>query len=272
MNSLNEENNTRVLFERVLTTCSLPAEETIDIWNCFLEFEAGIGDLSSIAKVERRRMTALEKFFPRCTDTSWSIDKYTFQDLYPCSLTELRCLGYDAAQVATSMTSVRRNMPFAGAFSSSTSNNQQIGSVSAPSLRKLKQSSGRNSNTKTLSEQTEELFDQVEGDGDFTLSALNHNEPCLPDLDQMLPFKPVMAPGFGAHTVPGGVFPPPPAIGNLLTRLPQAGSFWGPFVDIDELANIIRVSDFDELFNNLVEQRRLESSNKPTRSKRIRTE
>jgi len=30
-----------------------------DIWNKFLEFEANIGDLTSIAKVEKRRTQAL---------------------------------------------------------------------------------------------------------------------------------------------------------------------------------------------------------------------
>ena len=35
----NEDNNTRVLFERALTSDALSPDETIDIWNKFLEFE-----------------------------------------------------------------------------------------------------------------------------------------------------------------------------------------------------------------------------------------
>lgn len=219
MISLNEENNTRVLFERVLTTCPLQPKDTIEIWNSFLDFEAAIGDLNSITKVERRRSLALEQVLRKCTEASWAIDKYKFQDLYPCSLSDLRSMNYDPQQCATSSSSLRNT---------------------------------RNTNGHPSSD----LIDQmVDGDLDFPSISLNQNTMCQPDLDQMLPFKPTIAPGFGAHTVPGGVFPPPPAIGNLLPRLPQPNSFWGPFVDIEELCNFIRISDFDQLFNNLVEQR-----------------
>jgi len=255
MNSLNEENNTRVLFERVLTTCSLEPKDTVEIWNSFLEFEAGIGDLSSINKVERRRTAALEKVFAKCTETSWAIDKYKFQDLFPCSLDELRSMGYDAQQSSTSLASLRQLMSSVGAHSNAYAV-QQVASMSNLSTKKTK-SSCKNSNNKLANGGSScDLIDQSECENDFSLNVLNQSTMCLPDLEQMLPFKPVMAPGFGAHTVPGGIFPPPPAIGNLLSRLPQSGSFWGPFVDIDELCNIIRMSNFDELFNNLVELRR----------------
>lgn len=263
MNSLNEENNTRVLFERVLTTCSLQPKDTIEIWNSFLEFEAGIGDLSSITKVERRRTTALEKVFPKCAEASWAIDKYKFQDLFPCSVNELKSMGYDPQQCATSLASLRQVMssinPTTGNISS-----QQVQNFTATGLKKT----GSKATSSIRMSQfihkipngdgiTNDMNDQVDGDMEFTMNTLNSNTSmCIPDLDQMLPFKPVMAPGFGAHTVPGGVFPPPPALGNLLSRLPQPSSFWGPFVDIEELCNIMRLSDFDELFNTLVEQRR----------------
>jgi cleavage stimulation factor subunit 3 len=266
MNSLNEENNTRVLFERVLTTSSLQPDHTVEIWNSFLEFEAGIGDLSSITKVERRRTLALEKAFPRCSEASWAIDKYKFQDLYPCSLNELKSIGYDPQQAVTSLASVRKLMLSLGAQTEVGAAHQQTVSISNNGSKK---SSNRQMSNKSLNGQANELFDALDGDSDFGLGNSNHNSNlCLPDLDQMLPFKPAISPGFGAHTVPGGTFPPPPAIGMLLSRLPQTGAFWGPYVDIDELCNIVRVSDFDELFNNLVEIRRNDAS-KP-RAKRAR--
>lgn len=88
-----EDNNTRVLFERVLSSGSLEPEKSVyvydvktfiillilyyiininicyfeisfscrDIWNRFLEFESNIGDLASIVKVEKRRSAVLEK-------------------------------------------------------------------------------------------------------------------------------------------------------------------------------------------------------------------
>lgn len=58
---ISEDNNTRVLFERVLSSGNLEPENSVDIWNRFLEFESNIGDLVSIVKVEKRRSAVLEK-------------------------------------------------------------------------------------------------------------------------------------------------------------------------------------------------------------------
>lgn len=55
-----EDNNTRVLFERVLSSGGLTPHLSVEVWNRFLEFESNIGDLSSIVKVERRRSAVLQ--------------------------------------------------------------------------------------------------------------------------------------------------------------------------------------------------------------------
>jgi len=52
--------NTRVLFERVLSSGGLSPHKSVEVWNRFLEFESNIGDLSSIVKVERRRSAVFE--------------------------------------------------------------------------------------------------------------------------------------------------------------------------------------------------------------------
>lgn len=252
MNSLNEENNTRVLFERVLTTSSLDAKETIEIWNSFLEFEAGIGDLNSINKVERRRIAALEQVLSKCTEASWAIAKYKFQDLFPCSINELKSMNYEPDQCATSSSSLK-----------------QIIASLAPQFSNAPIVTNTTTNRKPSVNGTDYGDEILNDDCDFPLLALNQKSMCLPDLDQMIPFKPVMSPGFGSHTVSGGIFAPPPAVSNMLSRLPQAASFWGPFVDIEELSNILRNTDFDELFNKLVQERR--DSTKP-RSKKQRVE
>lgn len=268
MNSLNNENDTRALFERVVKTFSLQPKDTVEIWNSFLDFEAAIGDLNSITKVERRRANALDQLFPKCTETSWAIDKYKFQDLYPCSVSELKSMNYDPQQCATSSGSVRELLSSISNTNGWSNSNQQV----IASERNAKRTPmGRNQLTRISNgNSSSDLVDQLtDGNLDFPLTALNQSALCLPDLDQMLPFKPVMTAGYGAHTVPGGVFPPPPAVGNLLPRLPQPSSYWGPFVDLDELCNVLRNSDFDELFNNLIEQRR--ETNKP-RIKKQRTD
>lgn len=86
-----EDNNTRVLFERVLSSGSLDAEKSVDIWNRFLEFESNIGDLTSIVKVEKRRCAVLQgiKEFEG-KETAQLVDRYKFLDLYPCSNAELK--------------------------------------------------------------------------------------------------------------------------------------------------------------------------------------
>ncbi|KAG0424775.1 hypothetical protein HPB47_027996, partial [Ixodes persulcatus] len=95
LSHLNEDNNTRVLFERVLTSGSLPPEKSVEIWNRFLEFESNIGDLSSILKVEKRRAATIEKLKEfEGKETALLVDRYRFMDLYPCSSQELKSLGY----------------------------------------------------------------------------------------------------------------------------------------------------------------------------------
>ncbi|CDQ92596.1 unnamed protein product, partial [Oncorhynchus mykiss] len=88
-----EDNNTRVLFERVLTSGSLSPEKSGEIWARFLAFESNIGDLASILKVERRRFTAFKDEYEG-KETALLVDRYKFMDLYPCSASELKALGY----------------------------------------------------------------------------------------------------------------------------------------------------------------------------------
>ncbi|CAB0001846.1 unnamed protein product [Nesidiocoris tenuis] len=91
-----EDNNTRVLFERVLTSGSLDPEKSVEIWNRFLEFECNIGDLASIVKVEKRRSAVLGKIAEfEGKETAQLVDRYRFLDLYPCSISELKSIGYN---------------------------------------------------------------------------------------------------------------------------------------------------------------------------------
>lgn len=95
LSHLNEDNNTRVLFERVLTSGSLKNENSIEIWNTFLQFETNVGDLSSILKVEKRRNGIIEKLNElEGKETALLIDRYKFMDLYPCTGSELKAIGY----------------------------------------------------------------------------------------------------------------------------------------------------------------------------------
>ncbi|KAK6169592.1 hypothetical protein SNE40_020613 [Patella caerulea] len=95
MSNLNEDNNTRVLFERILSSQQLPPEKSIGIWSKFLAFESQVGDLTSIIKVEKRRTQAIEKVqeFEE-KETALLIDRYKYMDMLPCSESELKSLGY----------------------------------------------------------------------------------------------------------------------------------------------------------------------------------
>ncbi|XP_026086883.1 cleavage stimulation factor subunit 3-like [Carassius auratus] len=93
LSHLNEDNNTRVLFERVLTSGSLSPEKSGEIWARFLSFESNIGDLASIIKVERRRFMAFKDEYEG-KETALLVDRYKYMDLYPCSPCELKALGY----------------------------------------------------------------------------------------------------------------------------------------------------------------------------------
>lgn len=108
MSHLNEDNNTRVLFERVLSSNQLAPEKSLEIWRRFLEFESNIGDLQSVGKVEKRRLQTIQQL-KDCDirETSLLIDRYKYADLYPCSFSELRSLGYKEYRcpTATSATS-----------------------------------------------------------------------------------------------------------------------------------------------------------------------
>lgn len=99
LSHLNEDNNTRVLFERVLSSGGLTNELSVEVWNKFLEFESNIGDLSSIVKVEKRRATILENLKEfEGKETAQLVDRYKFLDLYPCTHPELRSFGYTELQ------------------------------------------------------------------------------------------------------------------------------------------------------------------------------
>ncbi|VDP13734.1 unnamed protein product, partial [Soboliphyme baturini] len=56
-----------------------------------------------------------------------------------------------------------------------------------------------------------------------------------PNLHQLIPFKPKIITTSSYHPVPGGVFPPPPAVAHFMSLMPPPYSFNGPFVIVDLL-------------------------------------
>jgi len=98
LSHLNEDNNTRVLFERILSSGQIPAKDTVGIWNKFLDFESNIGDLASVIKVEKRRSQAIQESGVEGESenkhTCNVIDRYRFMTLLPLTDTQLKSIGY----------------------------------------------------------------------------------------------------------------------------------------------------------------------------------
>ncbi|XP_065896661.1 cleavage stimulation factor subunit 3-like [Dysidea avara] len=86
-----DDNNTRVLYERVLS--SMPVESTQEIWEKFMDFESSVGDLTGLIKVEKRRGVAMKDEL-KGNSTVLLVDRFRYLDLFPCSNTELLSMGY----------------------------------------------------------------------------------------------------------------------------------------------------------------------------------
>ncbi|CAO3599627.1 unnamed protein product [Absidia cylindrospora] len=74
---MNDDNNTRALFERSLAT--LPTEKATDVWKKFLDYENKYGDLNSTQSVEKRIHEANSEIIHLDTFLS----RYSYLDLQP---------------------------------------------------------------------------------------------------------------------------------------------------------------------------------------------
>uniref|UniRef100_A0A158QHI6 Suf domain-containing protein n=1 Tax=Rodentolepis nana TaxID=102285 RepID=A0A158QHI6_RODNA len=224
MSHLNEDNNTRVLYERALGSDQIAPERTRSIWSRFLQFELQVGDLGSVQKIEKRRLKSIEtvkEFQGR--ETALLIDRYRFLDLYPCSESELRSLGYrDLAKLNVTgsgggfLLSVG---PGGGYVDDTAAGVGGGGGIGGPSLP----------------DSTDPLSTNTAAAG-LNGTKAGTQQPTFPrpDFSQMLPFKPKAFPRTNSHPVEGGEFPPPPAASDLLRRLPPPECFRGPFVQMDK--------------------------------------
>ena len=87
---LNDDKNTRVLFERALK--SVPAHEAADIWRLYLAFETESGDQASLSQLEKRLIDANILPTP-FADIELLVSRYSYADLLPCSSVELEAFG-----------------------------------------------------------------------------------------------------------------------------------------------------------------------------------
>ncbi|CAJ0581719.1 unnamed protein product, partial [Mesorhabditis spiculigera] len=197
---LNEDNNTRVIFERVLTSGQLVDEKSWKLWDRYLEFESLVGDLTGTLKVDTRRRAARNA---QESETLLLIDRYRFLDLNPCSVDQLALMGYKKSPLLLAHT-----------MASSSLQRPMSQPVAASAVM------GGASNGAPAATPT---------------TKLDMGRYPAPDTDQMIPFKPKAASTALIQTYPGGVFAPPPSVQSLLQILPPPWTYYGPFVDIDQL-------------------------------------
>ncbi|KAI8071752.1 hypothetical protein BC940DRAFT_293627 [Gongronella butleri] len=74
---MNDDNNTRALFERSLAT--LAADKATPVWKKFLDYENKYGDLTSVKNVEKRMLAAI----PSMNSTDSFMARYSYLDLNP---------------------------------------------------------------------------------------------------------------------------------------------------------------------------------------------
>lgn len=231
MDHLNEDNNTRVLYERILTNNELSKEGVNQIWSKFLDFECYCGDLASVLKVDKKRQKALENLTDLDKyDSNLIIDRYKFFDLLPCNTAELKSMSYKDIKTPASLASTNVSTTSTTAATTTTT-------VTQPITSKL-------INLTSLYAANINLFNELGESASFKLKS----KYPVPDEMQMLPFKPVRNALPGMHSVPGGIFPFPPAVTELVKKLPPPNIFQGPFVIIDELMKRFRTAELNEDF------------------------
>ena len=188
MTHLNEDHNARVLFERVLSSDNtIPKSSQPAIWHEFLKFESQVGDLPSIKKVEKRRLALYADLHElEGRETLLLVDRYKFLNLFPCSMEELKLLGYKESP----------STPLSTANASSSS---ALSIVNGSTMNGTA------------------LLEQAARDRRALLPR--------PDKRHLMPFRPTRTPLPGSHPTSGGVFPLPDTALFLVKVLPPSRNF-----------------------------------------------
>jgi cleavage stimulation factor subunit 3 len=207
-----------------------------------------VGDLTSISKVDRRRREAVNKEYGSMP-TLLLIDRYKFMDLVPCTMEQLKILGYKVREEGVIVDLEMLILQLTPNIKPQLSGANQILDGPMVPLSNLNASSSSVPSTSaaTASSTTSSMF--------------------TPDPKQMVPFKPrimtfsefvvyysvllihisfradIFNSCISGSYVPlsGGIFAPPPAVGHLMQQLPPPNCFTGPHVMIDALMETLRL-------------------------------
>uniref|UniRef100_A0A0N5A1Z9 Suf domain-containing protein n=1 Tax=Parastrongyloides trichosuri TaxID=131310 RepID=A0A0N5A1Z9_PARTI len=90
------------------------------------------------------------------------------------------------------------------------------------------------------SENSDNESDNNDNDDSIVINDTRSIVTHLPDTSMMVPYLPVVDSSISTHPTPGGIFPPPESVIELLKKCPPATSFKaGPFVNINQLFNYL---------------------------------
>jgi hypothetical protein len=181
---MNDDNNTRALFERTLAT--MPAGKSFPVWEKFLDYENKYGDLAGVHNVEKRRMEAISTSNPMES----FLKRHSYLDIQNIEENELGNKGnflnskYQWQVNSNSLSIIAREQIAAEA--ATTANPEQ---VLPPNIVATERSTARESVKRPL------------------LEPVHPERYARPDFSQWQPFKPSAD---ANRRAPGPNNPPPP--------------------------------------------------------------
>ncbi|KAJ3037678.1 mRNA 3'-end-processing protein rna14 [Rhizophlyctis rosea] len=220
--SLNDDNNTRALFERALS--SLPPERARGIWAKFLDYENQYGDLASVMNIEKRRAEVYPDDEGSISHLKSLADRWQYLDIRNIAETELGI----------------------AAFSGETSDAQTLQATATPHTSTptpMSRPQGRSDRIVPEREYRRENYPRP----DFTkwtvykpeVAAKGNDERRASDAGAVgSPAAPFGAPGSKpSEDVKVPLIPEP--VARFLTSLPPAKEYNGPIIPIQEIIDLL---------------------------------
>uniref|UniRef100_A0AC34R5A3 Suppressor of forked domain-containing protein n=1 Tax=Panagrolaimus sp. JU765 TaxID=591449 RepID=A0AC34R5A3_9BILA len=90
---VNDDNNTRVVIERLLESPEISTELRIDMWDRYLDLETRVGNAASLHKIDMARRRALNDVYED-RQALFLVDRFKFMNLWPCDSEQLKLMGY----------------------------------------------------------------------------------------------------------------------------------------------------------------------------------
>ncbi|KFD59107.1 hypothetical protein M514_00270 [Trichuris suis] len=199
--SLNNKENTRSLFERILTSDQIPPEKIVDVWDRYLEYESYVGDFKRLRDIKRRRSKVFKERFGNL-NTALMVDQYRHETLLPCDISQLSLIGFLVILCPEYYESLKfafKRLPLSTSKSFATIKAQVPRSMADP-----------------------------------------YGMLPKPDLAKLAPFKPKLAATDYRAASDPSYSTPPPAIAHLMSQIPSPQCFRWPFVDVDKLIQALK--------------------------------